>query len=248
MQRTVVAALLAIVATASAAGQMDASGEIAGHITDSQAGVIPGVRISISGDGVRREAITDRTGRFEFRMLKLGTYRLEAELAGFGSKSGTITLSQATRRAQIAWRLEVGCLVEAVRVVFTARDAAPRVDAIAHFRVESDNGSVLWSVRPDCAGVVRQSYSIAILNAVVRRSEKDGAPTTPQISQWSREVPLKSGGEYVGLFWPEWLAADGLVFPVVAGRVAAPTETAINGMRVEDALKILEQWSRVRLR
>lgn len=248
MHRAVLSTLLAIVATASAAGQIDVSGEIVGLITDSQAGVIPGVRITISSGDVRREAITDVTGRFVFRALKLGTYRLETELAGFGSKSGTITLSQATRRARIAWRLEIGCLVEDVRVVFNARDAAARADAIAHVRVQSDNGSELWSVRPDCSGVLRRSYSVEILNAVVRRSEKDGAPTTPEIFQWPRELPLKPGGEYLAIFWPGWLAADGLVFPVVAGRVNAPTEKDVDGIPVGDALKILEEWSRGRPR
>lgn len=248
MRKAVMAALLAIVATASAAGQLDASGEIVGLITDSQAGVIPGVRITISSGEVRREAATDGTGRFVFGALTFGTYRLDTALAGFGSKSGTITLSQATRRAHITWRLEIGCPVEDVRVVFNARDAAPRVDTIAHVRVQSDNGSVLWSVRPDCAGVLRQSYSVDILDAVLRRSEKDGAPTTPEIYQWPRELPLTPGGEYLAVFWPGWLAADGLVFPVVAGRVTAPTEKDLDGIPVEDALKILESWSRGRPR
>jgi hypothetical protein len=237
------AALLSIVATASLVGQIDANGEIAGVITH-EAAVLPGVRVVISGDDGRLEVITDRDGRFIVRMLKFGTYRVDAELAGFVRTSGTITLSTEVRRAQIAWPLEVGCMTQHSRVVFNARDASKLVATIGYFRVTSDNGSISWSTRPDCAGESRQSYSIASIGAGVNRSGKDGGQTPSEIHQWVRAVPLKPGEEYVGLFWPEWLAADGLVLPVVAGRIAAPSEKELNGLPVEDALVMLDRWSR----
>jgi hypothetical protein len=127
MQNTLWAVLLVIVATAPTVGQTAADGEIAGRITDSQAAALPGVRIAISSSDERREAITDNDGGFVLGMLKLGTYRVSAELAGFVSASGTITLSPTTRRAQIAWPLEVGCIEEDIRVILDAREAAPLV-------------------------------------------------------------------------------------------------------------------------
>src|SRR5687768_9701331 len=133
------ALLLTIVVTATALGQTTAEGEIAGRITDSQAAALPGVRITVKSSDEQREAITDSDGRFVLGMLKLGTYRVAADLAGFVSESGTITLSPTTRRAHLAWSLNVGCIEEDIRVILSAREAAPLVAAIVHIRVKSDN-------------------------------------------------------------------------------------------------------------
>jgi hypothetical protein len=246
MQNTLWAVLLVIVSTASTVGQTAADGEIAGRITDSQAAALPGVRIAISSSDERREAITDNDGRFVLGMLKLGTYRVAAELAGFVSTSGTITLSPTTRRAQIAWPLEVGCIEEDIRVILDAREAAPLVDAIVHVRVTSDTGPLLWSWRPECAGSVVQSYTVEVLNAVVRPSGKDDRHTTLQILMSRHEVRLTPGGEYLALLWPSWRAADGLVFPIVSGRISSPAGEVLSGMRVEEALEALGKWSRER--
>jgi hypothetical protein len=246
MQKTVWAVLLVVVAIASTVGQTAADGEIAGRITDSQEAALPGVRIAISSGDERREAITDNDGRFVVGLLKLGTYRVAVELAGFVSKAGTITLSPTTRRAHIAWLLEVGCIEEDIRVILGAREAAPMVDAIVHVRVKSDNGPLLWSRRPECTGSVVQSYTVEILNAVVRRSGKDDGRTTLQILLSPREVRLKPGGEYLALLWPGQLAGDGLVFPIVSGRISSPAGEVLSGMRVEEALEALGQWSRER--
>lgn len=248
MQRTVLAVLLVVVATASAVGQTDANGEIAGRIVDSQAGALPGVRITISSTDVRREAVTDHDGRFVVGMLKLGTYRLEAELAGFASKSGTITLSPATRRAYVAWPLDIGCISDDVRVVLSAREAAPMVDAIVHVRVRSDNGSLLWSTRPECAGSVVESYAVEVLNEVVRRSGRNDGRTALQLFLPPRDARLKPGGEYLALLWPGGHTGDGLVLPIVSGRVTSTVGDPLGGMRVAEALETLAQWSRERRR
>jgi hypothetical protein len=235
---------LVIVATTSPVGQTLADGEIAGRITDSQAAALPGVRIAVNSSDERREAITDNDAWFVVGMLKLGTYRVAAELAGFESKSGTITLSSTTRRAHITWPLEVGCIEEDIRVILGAREAAPMVDAIIHVRVTSDSGPLLLSRHPECAGSVVQSYTVEVLNAVVRRSGKNDRRTTLQILLSPHEVRLKPGGEYLALLWPGWRAGDGLVFPIVSGRISSRAGEVLSGMRVEEALEALGGWSR----
>ena len=244
MRKAGLVVLLTVVVTATALGQTTTEGEIAGSITDSQAAALPGVRITISSSDERREAITDSHGQFVLRMLKLGTYRVAADLAGFVSESGTITLSATTRRAHIAWSLKVGCISEDIRVIFNAREAAPMVAAIVHIRVKSDNGPLLWSARPECAGSVVQSYTVEALRAVSRRSGMDDGRATQQMLLALRESRLKPGGEYLALLWPGWRAGDGLVFPIEAGRVSSPTGDVLSGMRVEEALDALGQWSR----
>ena len=182
-----------------------------GRITDSQAGALHGVRVSIFDSEGRREAITDSDGRFVLGVSKLGTYRVAVERAGFVSQSGTMTLSPTTHRAHITWSLEVpgstgtrssssfGCSQEGIPVILGAREAASVVDAIVHLRVKSDNGPLLWSVRPECASSVVQSYTVEVLKAVARRSGKDDGGAAPQILVSLQEVRLKPGGEVLRL-------------------------------------------------
>ena len=194
MQKTIWALLLVIAATSSTTGQTAADGEIVGRITDSQAAALPGVRIVISSSDEQREAITDNDGRFVVGMLKLGTHRVAAELAGFLSRSSVITLSPTTPRAFIGWPLEVGCLNEVLRVILGAREAASMVDAIVHIRVKSDNGPLLWYQRPECAGIEMQSYTVEVLNAMQVGGKDDGR-TNREILMWPKGLRLKPGGE-----------------------------------------------------
>jgi hypothetical protein len=240
-------ALIFVIAAAVPCAAQSGEGEISGRITDSSTAVLPGVRIVISGDGERREAVTDSNGRFTLRGLKIGTYLVSVELPGFTTKSGTITLSPATRRARIAWPLTVGCLEEDIRVIPTARGAAAEADAIAQVRVTSDDGPLLISRLPECAGSVSRTYTAEVLNAVVWRGRDVQGRASLEILRRSNEV-LKPGEEYVVILWQSGAATDGLVFPIVSGRVSSPSEEALHGMRIEDALKILSQWSRERPR
>jgi hypothetical protein len=63
-----------------------------------------------------------------------------------------------------------------------------------------------------------------------------------------RGVPLAVGREYLALIGPNGTAGDELVLPIVAGRVASPNNTELNGRPVDEALNILETWSRERPR
>jgi hypothetical protein len=63
---------------------------------------------------------------------------------------------------------------------------------------------------------------------------------------WPQEVHLKPDEEYMALLWPEWLADDVLVLPIVSGRVSSPTGEVLNGMPVEKALETLGKWSHER--
>jgi hypothetical protein len=243
MWKAIGAALVMVAATAALVGQTTADGEIAGRISDRQAAPLPGVRVTISTGDEKREAITDSDGRFVVGLVKLGTYQITAELAGFVPVSGTITLSPTTRRAHIVWPLEVGCIEEDIRVILGPREAASLVDAIVHIRVKSDDGSLLWSRRPECAGSVVQSYTVEVLNAVVRRAGAANGRKSLQIFTSPRDVPLKTGEEYLALLWPGLRAEGGLVFPIVSGRVSSLAGNVLSGMRVEDALNTLRKWS-----
>jgi hypothetical protein len=242
MAKTLWAVLLAVVVTGHSVGQTVRDGEIAGRITDLQGQALPGVRIAVgSGDG-RREAITDDTGRFIVGVLNLGTYRVIAELAGFISASGSITLSPMARRAHLEWHLEIGCISEFQTVMHGSREAAPMADAIVHLRVTSDRGPVLWSTRPECAGDLMQAYSVEVLKIVSARGLKNDGLSEIRMS--AHRDRLMSGGEYLALLWPNGLVNGTLIFPIASGRVAAGPGEPLNGMRVEEALDTLGKWSR----
>lgn len=66
-----------------AAAQGPQTGAVAGRVTDTSGGVLPGVTITVTGLGVDRKGVTDRAGDYRFDGLPSGTYHLQAQLAGF---------------------------------------------------------------------------------------------------------------------------------------------------------------------
>jgi len=92
---------------------------IAGVVTDSTGGVLPGVEVTVRNveTGITQDLLTDDEGRYQVRNLRLGTYEVEASLAGFQTsvRSG-ITLTVG-RSAVVDLTLQVGEITE--RVVVT---------------------------------------------------------------------------------------------------------------------------------
>jgi hypothetical protein len=227
-------AVLLLVATMGLHAQI-VTPEIFGRVTDPEGGVLPGVQVVVVGGRTQREAVTDTSGRFEISGLALGTYRLETKLAGFVTRSGSITLSSATPRAQISWSMEVGCLVEDVRILHSPQDAARLVEAVVHLRVEHDRGLLSWSSRPECSDVL-QSYSTVVLNEKPQRAMDVLLRTV--------DVRLHPGREYLAFIWPGSRTGDHLVFPVESGRVASTAPAPLGGMRVDEALALINVWAK----
>ena len=61
------------------------SGNLYGTITDDQGAALPGVTVTLSGQGAPAVQVTDAQGRFRFLGLSPGSYRLDAQLEGFSS-------------------------------------------------------------------------------------------------------------------------------------------------------------------
>ena len=80
--------LIGLCAPPSTSAQSQATtGTIEGIVTDSTGALLPGVAVTLTnaGTGFQRELTTDAGGRYRGLALPLGTYRIEAKLAGFGT-------------------------------------------------------------------------------------------------------------------------------------------------------------------
>lgn len=247
MTLRILATVVAIAVTTAVA--QTPAGEIGGRVSvriDGQSSVTPGVSVRIMNGGQSRQAVTDRDGRFVFGSLTMGTYRVVAELAGFKTASGEITLSSSTPRALLAWSLEVGCLAEVHRIRFGPRDGARLVEAIVHIRVATAAGPTLMSSSPDCEGMVFHEYSVQVLGSAPGRSRTSPGPRL--IFMEPPDARLTPGQEYLALLWPDGYTTHDLVLPIVAGRVASPSAGELNGLAPNEALNMLARWSKERQR
>ena len=61
------------------------SGNIMGTVKDEQGGVLPGVTLTVTGNGPTLTLTTEADGQYRFLNLPPGTYKLTAMLQGFGT-------------------------------------------------------------------------------------------------------------------------------------------------------------------
>jgi TonB family protein len=124
------AGLLTIVAISAvtvsiAAAQTFAT--LSGSVVDPTNGVLPEVTLVLTNveSRAKHEVRTDRTGHFEFVGLPRGDYALEAQLPGFATLRGTVTV--AGQNVQRDMTLEVGSLQETITIIGGRSDnEAPR--------------------------------------------------------------------------------------------------------------------------
>jgi len=82
--RYFVAALaLALLVPALVARGQASTGNLYGKVADESGGVLPGVSVTISGQGAPQTTFTDNRGEFHFLNLSVGSYNLNVQLQGF---------------------------------------------------------------------------------------------------------------------------------------------------------------------
>jgi hypothetical protein len=93
-------------------------GSVAGTISDSSGGIIPGASVTLVhlGTSERRTAETDATGTYRFVNLVPGQYRLEVEMAGFKRMVREPIAVEVQSTVRIDAALQVGNLSETVEV------------------------------------------------------------------------------------------------------------------------------------
>ena len=75
-----------VFAPSGAHAQTSTFGSIEGTVTDESRGILPGVTLTLTSPALQVPSlttVTDTEGRYRFADLRVGTYRIESELAGF---------------------------------------------------------------------------------------------------------------------------------------------------------------------
>lgn len=121
------AILLALLVAAAAPGLARAQNAIAGTVTDSTGGTLPGVTVEVKSPALieqMRSTVTDSNGQYRFVDLRPGAYSLSFTLPGFSTivRDRVELLGSAT--ANIDAQMRVGALEETI----TVSGAAPVVD------------------------------------------------------------------------------------------------------------------------
>lgn len=103
--------------TTQAAAQIDTA-SIVGTVTDQSGGVLPGVTVTATQDatGVVSSTVTNGQGQYVFSGVKVGTYTVVAELAGFKKAERTGVRISVQDRAAVDFSLTVGEVSEVVSV------------------------------------------------------------------------------------------------------------------------------------
>src|SRR2546423_4305380 len=120
MNRILFASLSAAFAVFVICGDVwaQATAQIAGSVRDQSGAVLPGAEVTVTQTetGAARAAVTNETGSYVLSNLPIGSYRLEASLAGFRSFVQTGIVLQVNGSPVINPVLEIGQVTEQVEV------------------------------------------------------------------------------------------------------------------------------------
>jgi hypothetical protein len=121
-----VSSVVGLMLFASVSISAQATGELAGRVTDESGGVLPGVTVTATqtDTGLVRAAVTDAEGNWVMPNMPTGPYRLEVMLQGFRTYVQTGIVLQVGATPTLNAVLGVGSLEETVSV----EAAAPVVD------------------------------------------------------------------------------------------------------------------------
>jgi len=104
--------VLSLMILAPIVPKAQASGEIAGTVTDRTMSVLPGVSVTVTMKNLQRTTVTDSNGRYQFVDLQGGTYTVTAELVGFENAVEENIVVTPGRITTQPFVLHVGCLDE----------------------------------------------------------------------------------------------------------------------------------------
>lgn len=250
----VVAAVILLTCTHVDAQSHDATGALAGCITDTNGNPLPGVTIDVSAKGFHRTLSSNATGCYELTGLPPGVYVVLAGLRGFGS----VTRDQiAVSRGRIEPRdleMHVRAICECVVGPPTVAQMWKDADAVVRLRITGHE-----QVPSAGAGLFPHVKHTATVRSVLKRHPMARSTTSTltflQGSEGEEQEPFAIGQEFViFLAWEPtqaaffmWAANDrnqAAAFAIENGRIRSAWLEGYAGSSVDDLLAELRTLSR----
>jgi outer membrane receptor protein involved in Fe transport len=161
---TILFLCILLLAGARAAHAQFDTATILGTVRDNTGAVVPGATVTLTGvdTGIASTKVTDENGAFEFTTVRIGRYRVTAELAGFSIALAENVQATVGARQRVDLQLTPGNVTETVQVV----GAASRLETDS-----SERGQVITAQQAVQLPLNGREYSsLALLSPGVRLS------------------------------------------------------------------------------
>ncbi len=165
--------LLTGLMAAPASAQFDTA-RVVGTVKDNTGAVVPGATVTLSNldTGIAATRVSDENGSFEFPNVRIGRYKVTAELHGFSVALADNVAVAVGARQRVDLQLQAGHLTETVEVV----GAATRLETDS-----SQRGQVITGDQTRALPLNGREYSaLALLTAGVRQSAIGTGGFTPR--------------------------------------------------------------------
>ena len=153
-----------LLGTAPAAYAQFDTATILGTVRDNTGAVVPGATVTLTGieTGIATTKVTDENGTFEFATVRIGRYRVTAELAGFSIALADNVQATVGARQRVELQLTPGNITETIEVA----GAATRLETDT-----SERGQVITGQQVVALPLNGREYSaLALLSPGVRLS------------------------------------------------------------------------------
>lgn len=193
---------------------------LTGIIQDASGSTIPGVALRLTniGTGATRSETTDGTGFYRFTLLDYGTYRLEAERAGFKKMVREPIELETGQTTTVNLSMEVGAVTESIQVT----DESPLL------RTESGGSgtTITTQVLTELPLIGRNPYVFLTLSPGVQYTGDPGAN-----NQYDNNGP--SGFSSSGSSSRSEFLLDGVPNMKIDAVSFSPSPDAVQEMRVQ---------------
>ncbi|MBL8190156.1 MAG: carboxypeptidase regulatory-like domain-containing protein, partial [Acidobacteria bacterium] len=156
--------MLAVFSLAPAAFAQFDTATVLGTITDSSGAALPKATVTLRNvaTGITAQAQTDENGNYQFFNVKIGTYTITAEAAGFSKAAAENVQVTVNARQRVDLAMKAGAVTETITVT---------ADAVRLETESSDRGQIINREQIVNLPLNGRSYAdLALLSPGVRRS------------------------------------------------------------------------------
>lgn len=157
-------ALLAVLSLAPAAFAQFDTATVLGTVTDAAGAALPKATVTLRNvaTGITAQAQTDENGNYQFFNVKIGTYTITAEAAGFSKAAAENVQVTVNARQRVDLSMKAGAVTETITVT---------ADAVRLETESSDRGQIINREQIVNLPLNGRSYAdLALLSPGVRRS------------------------------------------------------------------------------